>query len=303
MKPSLKILLVDNPTEASSIRSLLDTVAEYHFAIDPCETMEDAPAKISTNQYDTIVTNVGFPDFEGSTAVAALRKIAPEIPLVVFCSDAERHLTKPAFALGADNVLIREVADGNRIALGILYAMQKRQEKRVNTTPSEEFLLGLQERILAKIDSKELSLRDALSEVVLALENFEGNKYLASVLLLKDNRLYLGAAPNLPTSYNNAIEGLAIGPKAGSCGTAAYCRQPVYAVDIERDHLWQDFREAARPHQLKACWSLPIIDTKDVLLGTFAMYYKERRFPTIDERNFIQAASKTVAAIIEKTRT
>ena len=48
-----------------------------------------------------------------------------------------------------------------------------------------------------------------------------GGDLLTSVLLLDDDgkRLLHGAAPNLPKAYSEAIHGIAIGPKAGSCGT------------------------------------------------------------------------------------
>ncbi len=47
---------------------------------------------------------------------------------------------------------------------------------------------------------------------------------LSSILLLdpKTNRLRHGAAPSLPITYTEAIDGLVIGPCVGSCGTAAY---------------------------------------------------------------------------------
>src|SRR5207244_10900137 len=65
---------------------------------------------------------------------------------------------------------------------------------------------------------------------------------LASVLLLDADGVHLrhGAAPSLPERYNRAVDGLAIGPSVGSCGTAAYRREPVYVSDIAGDPLWAD---------------------------------------------------------------
>ena len=63
-----------------------------------------------------------------------------------------------------------------------------------------------------------------------------------SVLLLSEDRKHLrhGAAPSLPDSYRRAIDGAAIGPRAGSCGTAAFLKRPVIVTDIARDPLWAD---------------------------------------------------------------
>lgn len=66
------------------------------------------------------------------------------------------------------------------------------------------------------------------------------------------------AAPGLPKFYSAAINGLKIGPQAGSCGTAAYRREEVVVTDIASDPLWDDFRAMIAPLGLKACWSTPI---------------------------------------------
>src|SRR5512143_1537 len=63
---------------------------------------------------------------------------------------------------------------------------------------------------------------------------------VCSVLLLEGDGTTLrdGAGPSLPAVYRNAIDGCQIGPAVGSCGTAAYRRQPVIVADIEHDPLW-----------------------------------------------------------------
>ena len=101
------------------------------------------------------------------------------------------------------------------------------------------------------------------------------------LLLSPDGRRLLhGAAPSLPEAYCDAINGIAIGPNVGSCGTVAYLGHAIFVTDIETDPLWQDFRELALSHGLRACWSTPIRDAADRLIGTFAVYYREPRAPT-----------------------
>ena len=73
-----------------------------------------------------------------------------------------------------------------------------------------------------------------------------------------DGALHPVAAPSLPPAYNEAIDGLMIGPGAGSCGTAAFERREVIVTDIEYDPLWAEYRRLALPLGLRACWSSPI---------------------------------------------
>src|SRR5688572_5413467 len=56
---------------------------------------------------------------------------------------------------------------------------------------------------------------------------------LCSVLLLDQSRkrLLTGAAPSLPAFYNEVVHGIAIGPDAGSCGSAAYHEKRVVVED------------------------------------------------------------------------
>ena len=132
---------------------------------------------------------------------------------------------------------------------------------------------------------------------------FEG-EMLASILLLDPDGKHLshGAAPSLPHDYCAAIDGLTIGPAAGSCGTAAYLGHAIYVSDIQSDPLWTDFRELAQTHGLRACWSTPIAGSGGRMLGTFAIYYRTPRSPTTDELEAIKHIISTAADAIERSR-
>src|SRR5437660_1335604 len=85
---------------------------------------------------------------------------------------------------------------------------------------------------------------------------------LCSVLLMDRDGIHMrhGCAPDLPEAYTKFIDGSAIGPQAGSCGTAAYRRAPVIVSDISNDPLWTNYREIALQFDLRACWSTPIFN-------------------------------------------
>jgi PAS domain S-box-containing protein len=127
---------------------------------------------------------------------------------------------------------------------------------------------------------------------------------LCSVLLLEADGVTLrnGAAPSLPEEYSRAVDGVKIGPCAGSCGTAIYRKQPVIVSDIATDPLWADYRHLALPHGLAACWSTPISAQDGSMLGTFAVYYREPRSPNAQHLQLIARASHLVALAIERDR-
>ena len=127
---------------------------------------------------------------------------------------------------------------------------------------------------------------------------------LCSILLLDADGTTLrhGAAPSLPMEYSRAVDGIQIGPCAGSCGTAAYRKQSVVVSDIATDPLWASCRQLALPHGLRACWSTPIASQDGRILGTFAIYYREPRTPDAEHVQLISQAIHLAGIAIEQDR-
>lgn len=130
------------------------------------------------------------------------------------------------------------------------------------------------------------------------------NDLRCSILLLDEDGQHLrhGAAPRLPAAYNREVDGLAIGPNVGSCGTAAFKGKPVIVTDIARDPLWVDGRDLALAHGLRACWSIPILATTQQVLGTFAVYYRETRSPLAAEFKLVESLTHLASIAIERQR-
>jgi C4-dicarboxylate-specific signal transduction histidine kinase len=121
------------------------------------------------------------------------------------------------------------------------------------------------------------------------------------LLLDKDGQhVRHGAAPSLPEPYNKAIDRICIGPKAGSCGTAMYRREPVVVTDILQDPLWEAYRGVAEPYGFRACWSTPILSHSGKALGSFAMYYREPRSPNSSETSALEMANHLAGIAIER---
>src|ERR1700723_44271 len=127
---------------------------------------------------------------------------------------------------------------------------------------------------------------------------------LCSVVLLDPDGITLrnGAAPSLSKEYSQAIDGVKIGPRAGSCGTALYRKEPVVVSDIASDPLGSDYHELALRHGLPSCWSNPIPAQDGSMLGTFAIYYREPRVPEAGHLRLIAHATHLVALAIERDR-
>ncbi len=162
-------------------------------------------------------------------------------------------------------------------------------------------LLDRQHRVLELLAGG-ASRAEVLGAVTLALEELiPGSR--CSVLVLDPARgtLHHGAAPSLPAVYSEAIDGLAIGHDAGSCGAAAYLDEAVVAEDIARDARWDRFRTLALPHGLGSCWSSPIRG-QDGVLGTFAVYHARPHRPGARERRLVARFTDLAAVALEHDR-
>src|SRR6266478_2986433 len=162
-----------------------------------------------------------------------------------------------------------------------------------------EALLAGQKRVLEMVAKGDALPRilDALCRVV----EEHSSDILSSFLLLDANGTHLrhGAAPRLPQSYIDAIDGVAIGPTGGACITAAYRAAPVVVSDIASDPLWAAYRDLPLAHGLRACWSTPIISSEGKVLGTFAMYFREPRNPSPQDLHLLEQVASLAAVAIK----
>lgn len=144
----------------------------------------------------------------------------------------------------------------------------------------------------------------ATLQALVRLVESQSDGVLCSVMLLDDDGMHMHCAcsPSLPPAYSASLEGLAIGPGVGSCGTAMFRREAVVVSDIEHDPLWAPYRDLVRNHDLRACWSMPILQDEQTVLGSFAMYYRTVRRPDAEEQRLIGVASHLASIAIERAR-
>jgi len=169
--------------------------------------------------------------------------------------------------------------------------------------PLRATLLDRERKVLRDI-AQGLPLSVVLDALLRAVEADASTGMMSSILFLSEDGQHLlhGAAPSLPEAYNEAIHGIEIGEGVGSCGTAVARVEPVYVCDISTDPLWDAFRALALSHNLRACWSTPVVAADGHVLGTFAIYYDQPRAPTEADIDAISFISQTAALAIERFR-
>jgi PAS domain S-box-containing protein len=161
---------------------------------------------------------------------------------------------------------------------------------------------ALQRGVLEKV-AEGAPLAVILDRLVELVEQQAEGAFAAVQLLDKEGQhLHHAAGASIPTSYAAAIDGIAVGPEAGSCGTAAFRRERVIVSDIATDPLWRDFRAVALADGLQACWSTPLFGADDELLGTFAIYHREPRAPIAADLELVETAGHLAGVAIARAR-
>jgi len=146
-------------------------------------------------------------------------------------------------------------------------------------------------------------LNDVLRSVALLIEaHTEGA--VCSIFLLDEDGQHLryAAAPQMPDEYRVATDGVCSGPHVGSCGAAAYLRQPVFVSDVLSHPHFANFKDLIVRTGMRASWSSPIMSHDGRVLGTFGMFYREVREPGPAEIQLIDYASRIAGIAIEQKR-
>lgn len=165
-----------------------------------------------------------------------------------------------------------------------------------------EMHLACQQRVQELIFA-EASLYEILNVLARTAENVAVNRVLASIHVVDSDNGHLRqmAAPSLPDTFNDAVDLIAIGPDTAPCAAAAHARRPLFVENIA-EHPSACFRHLAFRHELRACWSIPIVSPRGALLGTFTLYFRKCVRPLAIEEESASLLANMAALIISHHR-
>lgn len=296
MHSPLRVLhLEDNSTDAELVRATLEAEA-IQSELTRVEAEPEFVAALKPGDFDIILADYTLPSFDGLSALKLAQERLPDVPFIFVSGTLGEDVAIEALKTGATDYILKTRL--TRLGPAVTRALGEAREK-AERQHAEALLAG--EKRLLEMVARGDSLPRTLDELCRLVET-QCPGVLASVLLMDANgkQLRHGAAPSLPKAYTDAIDGAFIGPRVGSCGTAAFTHQQVIVSDIATDPLWADFRDLALAHSLRACWSTPIFSSEDEVLGTFAFYYREPRSPEPREQDIIEQITHIAGVAIQR---
>jgi PAS domain S-box-containing protein len=291
------LLLADSDDAATWLAATLGTGG----LTATCERAADeasARAQLAEEPWDLVVASFAGP--RPPLALGAVRdRITGVDPPLVIVADRFEDVAEAALRLGAG--VCRRGEGFAHLGPALERAARERTSR---SEPRDGGFADGQRQILESIAAGR-PLGEVLERIVTLIEA-QGDGMLCSILLLDEDgqRLRHGAAPHLPRTLIEGIDGAQIGPGEGSCGAAAYLGAVVVVEDIGTHPNWVRYQHLAIPFGLRACWSTPISAAPGgEVLGTFAMYYRAARKPTARERRWVERATHLAFIAISRERT
>lgn len=173
----------------------------------------------------------------------------------------------------------------------------------ITSRKRQEAFLSLEKRVLEVNARQSSSLQGTIDYFLEGIEQILPGA-VGNVLMLDEDQETLRhlSGPSMPEAFIKQISGIKIGPRAGSCGTAAFRKEEVIVEDIASSPLWADHLELTNAFVFRSCWSFPVINANNKVLATFAIYFSQSKAPVSDERSFFQRVTHILRVIIENKR-
>ena len=189
------------------------------------------------------------------------------------------------------------------ISLLAAYLVSQRLLRIVSDQLERSMHMLEEERRVLELVAEGASLPEVLNALTKAIESMTSNCF-CTVLLLDEEKQHLlaGSGGSLPASYMQAVNGLAIGPEVGSCGSAAFLNQTIVVEDIATDRRFAVVRDFVMSYGLRACWSVPIRNARGGVLGTFAMYSQRSTKPKSQDLRLVEAGAHLAGNAIGRLR-
>lgn len=105
----IRILIADD--HAIFRRGLMETLTESFKTVAFAEvrTTEEAIEQVRKRDWEIVILDIGLPDHDGLEALDEIKRIRPELPVLLFSSRPEEQLARRALQAGAAGYLTKDI--------------------------------------------------------------------------------------------------------------------------------------------------------------------------------------------------
>ena len=150
MKDALRVLSVeDNPGDAILVREMLRDASPDGFVLENADRLSTAVECLLDGAVDCVLLDLSLPDAEGLEALAQVRTVALDVPIIVLSGRSDEVIAVQAVHEGAQDYLIKGQVDARLLSRSINYAVErKRAEVELAHQAMHDALTALPNRAL-----------------------------------------------------------------------------------------------------------------------------------------------------------
>lgn len=147
----------------------------------------------------------------------------------------------------------------------------------------------------------DVPLETILKDVVCLIEEQSKDVFISLLILNPDKQnLRTLIAPNLPDSYVKSIKAMLNSDYVDAGEVVNFLKEEIVVSDIETHDFWKNYKHIVLPLGLKSCWTIPIVSSKNTILGVFAIYRKEKQDFSDLNKQVLDVGNKLAGIAIEK---
>ena len=143
----IRILLVGEGREARRLRGLLEPNGSAKFRISHVSGLEVASERLSRNDADVLLLDLGSKQQQGGAFVEAARAVAPDLPVVILSESEDEALAVEALRQGVQDFLAKDDLNRAALARALRYSIERhRLQKTLHSLTLIDDLTGLHNR-------------------------------------------------------------------------------------------------------------------------------------------------------------
>ncbi|MDP9230284.1 MAG: PAS domain S-box protein [Bacteroidota bacterium] len=160
-------------------------------------------------------------------------------------------------------------------------------------------LLAIEVEIYELSTSEKYDFKNIVKKLIKGIEQLHEGIFCSVVLLTDNETMQTLAAPRFPKEYVDAINDSPISLQSHPSGVAMFTQSPVIVEDLQTDSKWKHCHEIAEKFGIRACWSIPIINSTGNVMASFAIHYAIPKTPEKNELNTLNKVINLLRILME----